>query len=129
MHLYSFEKLDAWQEGKKLVVELYKITGAFPAEERFGITMQIRRASISVVSNIAEGSARSSAKDQAHFYQVAYSSLIEILNQLIIAQALTFINEKALSEVRTSIEGLLSKIAALRNAQLSKVNAASTPKP
>lgn len=77
---------------------------------------------MSVVSNLAEGSARKSAKDQAHFYQMVYSSLIEVLNQLIISNDLMFLDNDKLSEGRILIENLTSKIAALRNAQLSKVS-------
>ncbi|WP_162303950.1 four helix bundle protein [Paracnuella aquatica] len=122
MHTYSFEKLDAWKEGRHLVVMLYHLTQSFPPDEKFGLTSQIRRAVVSVVSNIAEGSARSSAKDQAHFYQIAYSSLIEILNQIIVAHDLRFIGPDQLFEIRAAVERLLALIAALRNFQLQKAN-------
>jgi four helix bundle protein len=96
--MYSFEKLNTWIEARKLVKSIYAITEKFPAEEKFGLMLQIRRASISVVSNIAEGSARISPKDQAHFSQIAYSSLMEVLNQLIIANDLNFISNEVLEE-------------------------------
>ena len=121
-HSYSFEKLDTWKEARAWVTWIYKNTTEFPAEEKFGLVNQIRRASISVVSNLAEGSARKSPKDQAHFYQLAYSSLIEVLNQLIISNDLSFINDSKLTEGRTMIENLTSKVAALRNARLSKTS-------
>lgn len=121
-HIYSFEKLDAWKESRILVAWIYNVTADFPADEKFGLISQIRRAAVSGISNLAEGSARKSAKDQAHFYQMAYSSLIEVLNQLIISNDLTFLNNDKLSEGRTLIENLTSKVAALRNAQLSKVS-------
>ena len=120
MHTYSFEKLEVWKDARQLVQWVYKITQSFPAEEKFGLIMQLRRASVSVVSNLAEGSARKSAKDQAHFSQIAYSSLIEILNQLIIAGDLKFINDDIITEGRSKIEKLSTKVAALRNAQLAK---------
>lgn len=120
MHTYSFEKLEVWKDARQLVLWVYKITQSFPAEEKFGLIMQLRRASVSVVSNLAEGSARKSAKDQAHFSQIAYSSLIEILNQLIIAGDLNFITDNIITEVRSKIETLTTKVAALRNAQLAK---------
>ena len=119
-HIYSFEKLDVWMEARKWVVWIYKITENFPTEERFGLISQIRRAALSVVSNLAEGSARKSSKDQAHFSQMAYSSLIEVLNQLIISTDLKFITDEILKEGRSLIEGLTSKVAALRNAQLAR---------
>lgn len=121
-HVYSFEKLEVWKDARRLVVWVYTITNSFPADEKFGLTMQLRRASVSVISNIAEGSARKTAKDQAYFSQIAYSSLVEILNQLIIANDLKFISDDVLSEGRTKIEILTQKIAALRNAQLARAN-------
>ncbi|MBK9939889.1 MAG: four helix bundle protein [Chitinophagaceae bacterium] len=86
----SEKKLNAWKESRIWVTWVYKVTADFPADEKFGLISQLRRAAVSVVSNLAEGSARKSAKDQAHFYQMAYSSLIEVLNQLIISNDLMF---------------------------------------
>ena len=80
---YAFEKLDVWQKSRLLVKEVYKLTTHFPAEERYGLTSQLRRASVSVSSNIAEGSTRWGKWDKARFYEVAYGSLIEVMNQLI----------------------------------------------
>lgn len=81
MFTYSFEKLEVWIESKKLTTDLYFITKNFPPEEKFGLTSQIRRASISVCSNIAEGSARKINKDKAHFTIMGFSSAVEVLNQ------------------------------------------------
>ena len=116
MHVYSFEKLEVWKEARELVKWIYKITCDFPVDERFGLVQQLRRASISVVSNLAEGSARKTAKDQAHFFTITYSSLIEILNQLIVANDLKFIPEETLNEGRMKIESIIIKVAGLRNA-------------
>ena len=121
---YSFEKLDVWAESRTLVKWVYETTSIFPPEEKFGLTMQLRRVSISVVSNLAEGSARMSPKDQAHFSQIAYSSLIEILNQLIISADLSFISKEKLDEGRTKIDSISGKIAALRKSQLNKIKTA-----
>ena len=121
MHVYSFEKLEVWIEARKLVKWIYQITSTFPAEEKFGLVLQLRRASVTVVSNLAEGSARSSAKDQAHFSQVAYSSLIELINQLIISNDLEFLPAAVLEEGRGKIEILSERIAALRKSQLKRV--------
>jgi four helix bundle protein len=129
MHTYSFEKLDVWVEARKLVLWIYKVTANFPSEEKFGLINQMRRAAISVVSNLAEGSARKSAKDQAHFSHTAYGSLIELLNQLIISNDLEFISIESLNEGRIQIQELSRKIAALRNSQLSKVPKSLNPKP
>lgn len=121
-HVYSFEKLNAWKESRIWVTWVYKVTADFPADEKFGLISQLHRAAVSVVSNLAEGSARKSAKDQAQFYQMAYSSLIEVLNQLIISNDPLFLENDKLSEGRILIENLTVKIAALRNAQLNKVS-------
>lgn len=126
MHTYSFEKLEVWKEARELVVWIYSITKEYPSEEKFGLVTQLRRAAVSVVSNLAEGSSRKSAKDQAHFSQIAYSSLLEILTQLILSGDLHFIPEDTVTEGRSKIENLTMKIAALRNAQLAR--AASDPK-
>ena len=65
MYTYSFEKLQVWKDAKELAKVIYALTGNFPAEEKFGLISQLRRASVSIASNIAEGSARQTSKDQA----------------------------------------------------------------
>ena len=86
--------------------------------ETYGLTSQMRRAAVSVVSNIAEGSGRATKKDQAYFYQVAYSSLIELLNQLIIANDLEYITIENLKNLRSDIEIISGKLNALRRSRL-----------
>ena len=121
MYTYSFEKLGVWQDARKFTVNIYKITGGFPSEEKFGLTNQIRRAAVSIAANIAEGSGRISTKDQAHFYQIAYSSTIEVLSHLLIAYDLNFIDDKTLSELRIKLEEITNKVNALRNSILKKL--------
>lgn len=103
---YAFENLEVWQKSRKLVKSVYQLTGAFPNEERFGLTSQLRRASISVSSNIAEGSTRWSRKDQARFYEIAFGSLIEVLNQSILSNDLDFIQDDSLKSLRTEIDSI-----------------------
>lgn len=79
---FPFEKLDVWQEASSFVKRVYMMTRAFPAEEKFGLASQLNRAAVSVASNLAEGSCRVSFKDQAHFSQLAYSSLMEAACQI-----------------------------------------------
>jgi four helix bundle protein len=88
MHSYSFEKLEVWIEAKEFAKQIYTLTSTFPASEKYGLTFQLRRAAISVCSNLAEGSARQSYKDKAHFTTMAFGSALEILNQLIISMEL-----------------------------------------
>lgn len=115
MYTYSFEKLDVWNLSKKLAVNLYSVSKNFPDSEKYGMVNQIRRAIISVCSNIAEGSSRRSAKDQAHFYTIAYSSLIEVLSQLIISRDLNWITVEVLTDVRNDIEIISRRLNVLRN--------------
>jgi len=117
---FSFEKLDVWKLSVELVKEIYKITKKYPDEEKFGLVSQLRRAAISVSSNLAEGSSRTTNKDKAHFTQVSFGSLMELLCQLIISKELEFINEDELFNLRIKIEEISNKLNALRNYQLNK---------
>lgn len=103
MYTFSFERLEVWNKSRFLTKNIYTITQAFPDSEKFGITTQVRRAVISVCSNIAEGSSRNSKKDQAHFYNMSFSSLMETLNQLIISKDLDFIDSPTLDALRKEI--------------------------
>ena len=82
---FSFEKLHVWIDSKELIKLIYIITKDFPNEEKFGLTSQLRRASVSIASNLAEGTSRKTNKDKAHFTTLSFSSLMEVLNQIIIA--------------------------------------------
>ena len=117
---FSFEKLLVWQKSRVLAGEIYKITSKFPKEEIFGMTSQMKRCSISISSNLAEGSGRSSMKDKARFSEIAFGSGVELLNQLIIALDLNFITENEYSEIRTKIQEVTYLLDALHKAQLSK---------
>ena len=111
-HKYPFEKLNIWDLSINLSVRIYGLSNKFPAEEKFGITSQIRRAANSVSANIAEGASRLTDKEKARFFQIAYSSLMETLNFLIIANRLNFIEENQLISIRLEIEELSNKINA-----------------
>lgn len=101
---YGFEKLSVWQNSRKLVKNIYCLTKSLPAEERFGLVSQIQRAAVSVSSNIAEGASRTSGKDQGHFYQTAYSSLMEVLCQLTLCLDLDYISESSYRSSRAMID-------------------------
>ena len=107
---------------RKLAINIYKVTGSFPEMEKFGLVRQLRRASTSISSNLAEGSARLTPKDQAHFSVMAYSSLMEVLNHLILSMDLKFITSEELDSLREMIAPLATKINNLRKAQLSRVS-------
>src|SRR3989339_1166857 len=87
----SFVDLNAWQEGHKLVLEIYEITKKFPSAENFGLTSQMQRSAVSITSNIAEGFGRQTYKDKTHFYFISAGSLTELHNQVIISKDLKYI--------------------------------------
>src|SRR5688572_9093768 len=87
----SFTDLITWQKGHNLILEIYKITRAFPKEELFNLTTQLRRAGVSFTSNIAEGFSRSTFPDKSRFYSMALGSLTEIQNQLLLARDLGYL--------------------------------------
>ncbi len=120
MYTYSFEKLDVWQNARKMTVLIYKITSKFPESEKYSLVPQIRRAAVSITANIAEGSARTSAKDQAYFTQIAYSSLIEVLNHFYIALDINYINKEDFNLIRSEIEKISGQLSALRKSQINR---------
>lgn len=87
----SFTDLFAWKKAHNFVLDIYKTTKKFPQEERFSLIDQMRRAAISITSNIAEGFSKRTSQDKTHFYYHALASLTEIQNQLIIARDLSYI--------------------------------------
>ena len=117
MTAYSFEKLECWQHARQLAVWTYVVTKEFPSEEKFGLVSQMRRAAISIASNIAEGTSRKISKDQAHFSTIAYSSTIELLNDLIITQDLNLLSIDLYEQGRALIEKQTLMIAGLRKSQ------------
>ena len=118
MKVYSFEKLACWQHARELAVWVYSATKSFPSEEKFGLVSQMRRAAVSIASNLAEGTSRVSKKDQAHFSTIAYSSSIELMNDLIIAQDLFFLTDELYKEGREKIEKQTFLISKLRESQV-----------
>jgi len=100
-----------------LAIWAYEATKSFPANERFGLVSQMRRAAISIASNIAEGTSRKTAKDQAHFSTIAYSSTVELLNDLIITHELSFLSTEQYEQGRAIIEKQTLLISGLRNSQ------------
>src|SRR5688572_4853189 len=101
---FRFEKLEVWQEGRAMNKIVYRLTRKFPREEMFAMTSQIRRASISVSSNIAEGSGRNSDKDFAHFLEQAYGSLMEIASIFYLALDEGYVTEGELDPLFDEME-------------------------
>ena len=118
MRTYSFENLASWQHARLLSVWVYKATLKFPSEEKYGLVSQMRRAAVSIASNLAEGSSRSTAKDKANFSTMSYSSAVELLNHLIISRDLNYIPEDIYDEGRKLVEHQTYLIATLRKTQI-----------
>ncbi len=111
----NFFDLDTWQEGRKLTKLIYQETKKFPQEEKFGLTSQMRRASVSVIANIAEGFGRISIKEKLNFYNQAHGSLTETQSHIFIAHDLGYItsneSKKMMAEafkVQSMLQGLMS---------------------
>ena len=120
MYTYSFEKLDVWQKSKSFSVLIYKITKDFPSDEKFGITNQLRRTSVSIASNIAEGISRISYKEQARFSEIAFGSLMEVLNQIIISKELGYLEIDVYEKTRIDVDEISNKLNALKKEQISR---------
>lgn len=106
-----FTDLNAWKVGHQLVLEIYKITNKFPKDELFGLTSQIRRAAVSITSNIAEGFSRQSYKEKVVFYSNALGSATEVQNQLMISKDIGYINDAVfiqLISLTTDVHKLLN---------------------
>ena len=112
--LFSFEKLDVWKCSKDLVIKVYTLTDRFPSSEKYALTSQIRRAIVSVSSNIAEGNGRLSLKEKLHFIAIAYGSLLETYNQLLISVELNYITHADLDIVQELFLRISNMLKALR---------------
>ena len=118
---YQFESLRAWQKAKDLVKLIYQLVAEFPNFEQFALSNQLRRAVISIPSNIAEGSGRMSYKEKIHFLEIAYGSLLETYCQLQIAVELGYISGEDLSRVKPLLFETSRLISGLRKSFESKL--------
>ena len=109
MEVFGYRKLIAYQKAKEIVKRTYKILKRYPSEERYAMCDQLRRASVSITSNIAEGINRYSVKDKSHFIEMAYGSLMEVSSQFEIAEELGYIT----TEERMSMDELVKEEARL----------------
>jgi four helix bundle protein len=113
--MFNFEKLDCWQHAIEFADLVYDSTGAFPGDERFGLTNQMRRAAVSVSSNIAEGSSRDSKIDYARFVEIATGSVFEIVSQAFIARRRGFLSEEKFTALYATAERQGRMLSGLRN--------------
>jgi four helix bundle protein len=112
---FRFQKLKVWNDARAMNRRLYGLTRKFPRDERFGMTAQLRSASVSVSSNIAEGSGRNSDKDFAHFLELLYGSLMEVASLLYLATDETYLTDAVTETGLDYIESLGRQIVALNN--------------
>jgi four helix bundle protein len=120
--MFNFEKLEVWQKAIDFADLIYSETRAFPSDERFGLTNQLRRAAVSISSNIAEGSSRSSKSDFARFVEIATGSVFEVVSQAFIAQRESFLSEDQFQEIYADAEELSRMLSGLRKSLLSTLN-------
>jgi len=113
--VFGFEKLDVWQKALELADVVYELTRGFPELERYGLVNQMRRAAVSVASNIAEGSSRASKKDFARFIEIAYGSIMELVAQLHIAQRQKFIGTKAAGDLYRDADKIARMLSGLQS--------------
>jgi len=110
---FRFENLEAWQMARRFNRTLYRVSGNFPKEELFGLTSQVRRASVSVSSNIAEGSGRNSDADFGHFLEIAYGSLLEVVSQCFLALDQGYMQQDQFDAIAEEADNLAGKIVML----------------
>ena len=123
MEIFGYRKLIAYQKAKEVVKRTYKLLKKFPSEERYAMCDQLRRASVSITSNIAEGVNRFSVKDKSHFIEIAYGSLMEVSSQFEIAEELNYIT----SEERLSMDQMIEEVARLLSGLLKTYNSQQSP--
>ncbi len=114
MEVFQFEKLIAWRKAKKLTLAVYSLAAKFPQHEQYALSSQIRRAAISISSNIAEGTGRASMKEKNHFLEIAFGSLTETYCQLLIASELGYITADELNNVKPLFKETSRLISGLR---------------
>ncbi len=118
--VFRFEKLDVWQKTMAWIRRVYGVTGTFPEAERYGLSAQLRRAAVSVASNIAEGTGRNTDADFVRFLEVAYGSLMEAVCQCQIAADLGYIDHGASSELRREAAEIARMLTGLRRHRMSE---------
>ena len=122
---YSYKNLEAYKESKTLVKQVYALLKQFPRGEQYALCDQLRRAVISVPSNIAEGSGRYSVKEQLHFIEIAYGSLLEVECQIDIAHDVKYVSDSEFVNVNSQIDKVSTLLSGLRNKRLSVKSSAS----
>ena len=118
--MFNFEKLETWQEAINFADLVYELTRKFPDQERFGLTNQMRRAAVSVSSNLAEGTSRQSRPDFARFVEIASGSLFEVVSQSFIGRNQGFLTEKEFNRLYSAAEKQGKMLSGLRSSLLDR---------
>jgi len=116
--MFNFEKLEVWQEAINFADAVYTLTRIFPENERFGLTNQMRRAAVSISSNLAEGSSRASRPDFARFVEIATGSLFEVVSQATISKRQGFMSEADYIRLYSACEKQSKMLSGLRKSLL-----------
>ena len=119
---YSFEKLEVWNDARNLVKMIYLHTNNFPERERFGLSSQMQRAVVSIVSNIAEGVSRNSVKEKIRFVELAYGFLIELYCQLYVSVDLDYLTPNTFTLIKAEIDKIANKANALKRNFIKQLN-------
>ena len=119
--MFAFEKLDVWQLSRQFLKYIYPIIDSCPQKERFNLVDQIRRASTSIVLNLAEMTSRSSLKEQAHFAEIAFGSAVEVYCAIQLAYDFNYINEEQMNSTTEKIGEITNKINALKKSQYNRI--------
>ena len=112
---HQFRNLTVWQNSINLVTDVYKITKDFPAEEKFGLTTQLQRSAVSIPSNIAEGTGRSTDRDFANFLSMALGSSYELETQILISNNLNYLNDEKMKSILDALNDIQKMLASLIN--------------
>lgn len=115
MNRYSYKNLNVYQDAKAFVVAVYKLVANFPEAEKFALCNQIRRAAISVTSNIAEGVSRTSTKEKIHFLEIAYASMMEVDSQLDVSIELGYVTVEQYETIHKMTNNIGRQLSVLRN--------------
>jgi four helix bundle protein len=119
--MFNFEKLETWQKAIAFADLIYELTRHFPADERFGLTNQMRRAAVSISSNIAEGTARNSKNDYARFLEIATGSLFEVVSQSFVGKRQGFLSEIDFRKLYAAAEEQGKMLSGLRRSVLENL--------
>ncbi|WP_315545683.1 four helix bundle protein [Prevotella koreensis] len=122
MDIFSYRNLRVYQGALLLVTSIYNVVKCFPIEDRYALSDQLRRAIVSVPSNLAEGLSRYSRKEQLHFMELSYGSLMEVMCQIEISKSLGYINEELFYSIESDIIVIAKQLSGLRKSLQASLN-------